>query len=122
MSSAAASDHGGGDAASKKSEEHRRLVSQEVASTELSYVGQLLMAKQLFLQPALKVVDSASPLLTADEIAILFGNLEPLLKHANELCKQVCRSIIDGRSRGSEQRQRQPHLPTIALSSEHTNI
>jgi hypothetical protein len=95
MSSAAASDHGGGDAASKKSEEHRRLVSQEVASTELSYVGQLLMAKQLFLQPALKVVDSASPLLTADEIAILFGNLEPLLKHANELCKQVCRSIID---------------------------
>ena len=70
------------------------MLSFEVASTELSYVSQLLIAKQLFLQPALKAIDTnaAQLLLTPDEVSLLFGNLDPLLKHANELCKQVPRS------------------------------
>ena len=72
-----------------KKRERRQLLVNEIAQTEISYVSQLLLAKQLFLHPAMKRIGTDQQVLTAEEASIMFGNLDQLLNEDKELCQQL---------------------------------
>lgn len=63
----------------------RQKLVEELAATEVSYVSSLIAAQELFLQPLLRKLGTDEEVLTAEEVSVVFGNLQELIQADKQL-------------------------------------